>query len=280
VDVIHTAEMPWGESLVRQRGGNIAHKLLFQGDEDSPDNYMLVLAREPNDYYSPRHCHPWDQLRYCFEGAIPIGSDLFIEGGEIGYFPESVPYGPQEGGENRVVLLLQFGGASGQGFIGPGRLNAAREELSRTGRFEKGYFVSRSGDDARREDAYEAIWRHVTGRPLAYAEPAYKAPIVMRAEALPWRPAAAPGVAVRSIGIFPQRGLAIRQWDIGPDGSLTVPSDDSIRFMFVLEGAGEVDGASLHRHSVGRLEAGETAELRTAQRLWIMEIAVALIASL
>ena len=41
-----------------------------------------------------------------------------MEGGEIAYFPESAYYGPQEGGEDRIVVLLQFGGASGQGFIG------------------------------------------------------------------------------------------------------------------------------------------------------------------
>lgn len=280
VDIIHTAEMPWGESLVRQRGGNIAHKLLFEGDEDSPDNYMLVLAREASDFYSPRHCHPWDQVRYCFEGAIPIGHEVFVEGGEIAYFPESVPYGPQEGGEDRIVLLLQFGGASGQGFIGPGRLNAAREELSSRGRFEKGYYVSRAGEAEQREDAYEAIWRHVTGRPLAYAEPVYKEPIVMRTTAMARRPAGAPGVAVRSIGVFPQRGLAIRQWDIGSAGSLTLPADDAIRFLFVLEGAGELNGAALHRHSVGRIAAGEAAEVRAGQDLRAMEISVALVASI
>jgi len=43
---------------------------------------------------------------------------LFVEGGEIAYFPESAHYGPQEGGDDRIVVLLQFGGASGQGFIG------------------------------------------------------------------------------------------------------------------------------------------------------------------
>ncbi|MGZ3250262.1 MAG: hypothetical protein ACXU7E_11085, partial [Croceibacterium sp.] len=132
VDIVHCAEMPWGESLVAQRGttAGMAHKRLFEGEEDSPDNYMLVMSREPRTYFSPRHRHPWDQIRFCLEGKIPIAKGLYIEGGEIAYFPEAAHYGPQEGGEDRIVLLLQFGGASGQGFIGPERLKQARLELA------------------------------------------------------------------------------------------------------------------------------------------------------
>jgi len=50
MDIIHAGEMPWGESLVAQRGGGtaVAHKRLFEGTEDSADNYLLVMAREPN----------------------------------------------------------------------------------------------------------------------------------------------------------------------------------------------------------------------------------------
>jgi len=131
MDVVHAAEMPWGESLVAHRaGGEVAHKRLFEGVEGSPDNYMLVMSKEPNSYFSPRHRHPWDQIRFCLEGRIPIAKGLFVEGGEIAYFPESAHYGPQEGGDDRIVVLLQFGGASGQGFIGVDRLNQARRDLA------------------------------------------------------------------------------------------------------------------------------------------------------
>jgi hypothetical protein len=139
MDIVHAAEMPWGESLVAQRGGgDVAHKRLFEGEEGSPDHYMLVMAREPKSFFSPRHRHPWDQIRDCLEGKIPIAKGVFVEGGEIAYFPESVRYGPQEGGEDRIVVLLQFGGASGQGFIGADRVKQARLELAKEGRFEGG----------------------------------------------------------------------------------------------------------------------------------------------
>ena len=165
IEIVHCAEMPWGESLVAQRGttAGMAHKRLFEGEEDSPDNYMLVMSREPKTYFSPRHRHPWDQIRFCLEGKIPIAKGLYIEGGEIGYFPEAAHYGPQEGGEDRIVLLLQFGGASGQGFIGPERLKQARLELAETGTFERGAYTTDTDGHRSNRDAYEAVWEHVKG---------------------------------------------------------------------------------------------------------------------
>jgi hypothetical protein len=280
MDIVHTAEMPWGESLVRQRGGDIAHKRLFEGEEESADNYMLVLAREVKEYFSPRHRHPWDQVRFCLEGAIPIGKDLYVEGGEIAYFPESAPYGPQRGGTDRIVLLLQFGGASGQGFIGVERLNAARAALEKTGKFQKGVFIRDGDARPKRLDAYEAIWQHVTGRALDYAEPAYKTPIVMRPAALPWKKTGIPNVSTRSIGLFPHRGLAITGWKIDPGGAVTLRADGALCFLFVTHGGGEIGGHALRDHSAVRLSGHESAELRAARGMELLELSVAPVASL
>ena len=114
MDMIHAGKMDWGANLASHRQGEMAHKVLFEGEEGSPDNYLLVLAREGASYYSPRHRHAWDQVRFCLEGSVPIGKDLRLDAGEVGYFPEGVPYGPQEGGPDRIVLLLQFAGAGVQ----------------------------------------------------------------------------------------------------------------------------------------------------------------------
>src|SRR5690606_24989235 len=135
VEVIDVASRPWGPSMVPQRGGKMAHKRLFDGVEGSPDNYSFVLADESNEYVSPRHRHPWDQIRVCLAGAIPIGRTATVEAGEIAYFPEGVSYGPQQGGVDRLVLLLQFGGASHLGFLSFEQVSAARDELARSGSF-------------------------------------------------------------------------------------------------------------------------------------------------
>jgi hypothetical protein len=279
-DIVHCAEMPWGESLVAQRSDveGMAHKRLFEGEDGSPDNYMLVMSKEPKSYFSPRHRHPWDQLRFCLEGKIPIAKGLYVEGGEIAYFPESAPYGPQEGGEDRIVLLLQFGGASGQGFIGPDRLNAARRELAEKGRFEGGIYTVETPEGRTNRDAYEAIWLHVMGGALDYVSPAYKAPIVMRPDALRWERGSEPGVSFRSVGLFPHRGLSIVGWKLAPGARHSVPATPALRFLFVTEGAGTIGGEELRRWSAVRLQPGESAEILASEELELIELVAGLVA--
>lgn len=281
MDVVHVAEMPWGESLVAQRGGGeVAHKRVFEGAEGSPDNYMLVMSKEPKSYYSPRHRHPWDQIRYCLEGKIPIAKGLYVQGGEIAYFPESAHYGPQEGGEDRIVLLLQFGGASGLGFIGPDRVKQARVELAEQGRFADGVYSRDTAAGRRNWDAYEAIWLHVMGGDLSYAAAAYKTPIVMRPEALAWLPTSEDGVLVKNIGLFPHRGLSINALRLERGGVCRLPANGSLRLLFVTEGAGTCGSVQLMRWSAMRLQPGEGAELRTTDGLELVELAVRPVAEL
>lgn len=275
MDVIHAAEMPWGESLVAQRGGgDVAHKRLFEGTEDSPDNYMLVMSKEPKSFFSPRHRHPWDQIRFCLEGRVPIAKGLFVEGGEIAYFPESAHYGPQEGGDDRIVVLLQFGGASGQGFIGPDRVNQARLELAREGRFEDGVYKRNVSEGRRNRDAYEAIWLHVRGGELSYAPPVYKTPIVMRPEALPFTATNEDGVQCKAVGIFPHRGLTINAWQIESDATHAMVATKSLRLLFVTEGGGSIDDQALRRWSTVRLQPEEAARVRASGSLEFVELAV------
>jgi len=281
MDIVHCAEMPWGESLVAQRGDTegVAHKRLFEGEEGSPDNYMLVMSREPKTYFSPRHRHPWDQVRFCLEGKIPIAKGLYVEGGEIAYFPESAPYGPQEGGEDRIVVLLQFGGASGQGFIGPDRLKQARLEMERTGTFEKGVYSIGTGKGRSNRDAYEAVWQHVKGAAPSYAPPAYKAPIVMRPEALAWADTDEDGVSLRRIGVFPHRPLEINGWRIDAGARHTIPPAHALRFLFVNQGSGMIGGEELRRWSAVRIKPGEGTELAAKDRLDLTELAVGLVSA-
>jgi len=261
MDVLDTLAMPWGENLAAQRSGGMAHKRLFEGEEGSPDNYLLVLADESSDYYSPRHRHAWDQVRYCLEGAVPIGKALAVEAGEVAYFPESAPYGPQEGGPRRIELLLQFGGASGQGYIGADRLKEARQEMAAFGNFEKGVFVRTDGRGRRNQDAYEAIWEHVTGRPIRYAEPAYKMPVIARPAALPWTPGPAPGVACKAAAVFPHRGLAVEFLRLDAGAHHELPVSGALRLMFVMAGTGAFEGRPYREWTAVRLPAGENCRM-------------------
>jgi len=252
--------MEWGENLAAQRAGRLAHKILFEGEENSPDNFLWVLANEGSDYYSPRHRHPWDQVRLCLEGAIPIARDLKIKAGEVGYFPESVHYGPQEGGPDRLTLVLQMGGASGLGFLSASQVRAGRERLLREGVFEQGVFRRTNGEGRKNEDAYEAIWRCVTGRPLVYPKPQYRVPVVFRPDGFAWRDVpGAPGVRHKFLGSFPGRGLSLEFLALDAGAIHDAGSSRDRRLIFVREGEGQCNAEPYFAQSAIRLEPGETA---------------------
>lgn len=274
VDVLDVAAMPWGPSMVPQRGGKMAHKRLFDGVEGTPDNYSFVLADESNEYVSPRHRHPWDQVRVCLAGAIPIGRTATVEAGEIAYFPEGVAYGPQEGGVDRLVLLLQFGGASGLGFLSFEQVSKARDELAEAGSFEQGVYVRHSPGPGERakQDGYEAVWEHVTGERLEYPEGITRAPIVLRPPAFPW--ATEGGVSRRVLGTFEPRGLSLDVWRITAGDRLTLSPGDRRQFAFVSEGSGQIAGTPYDGHAAARLEPGATAQVEAATDTELVTITV------
>ncbi len=103
--------------------GNLVFQYCLTGDPDSRDNFMLVLGRQDGDFFMPRHRHNFEQIRLPLRGDMNIGEDLVLKEGQVGYFPEGLPYGPQDDalgktppGE-RIALVLQFGGTSGYGFM-------------------------------------------------------------------------------------------------------------------------------------------------------------------
>ena len=281
MDIVHAGKMEWGENIAAHRHGGMAHKLLFEGEEGSPDNYALVLANESPEYYSPRHRHCWDQVRFCLEGSVPIGRDLSVDAGEAAYFPEAVPYGPQEGGPNRIELLLQFGGASGKSYLSAGQLRRARAELAHEGTFERGVFRRTNGEGKRNEDAYEAIWRRVTGTPIEYAKPRYKAPIVMRAEAFTWRDVnGSPGARHKALGAFPDRGLALGLYALDSEANFNFEGSSKLRFMFVRQGEGACNAQPYFAQTTIRLEPEERAAFTPSRSTEMFVISVSPVASI
>lgn len=275
MDIVHAGQMEWGENLAAHRHGAMAHKVLFEGAEGSPDNFVLVLAKEGRDYFSPRHRHAWDQVRYCLEGSVPIGPGLTVDAGEIAYFPEGVAYGPQEKGPDRIELLLQFGGASGHGYLSAAQMRSAREELSREGKFEGGVY-RRSGKN---QDAYEAIWQHVTGKALAYPEPRYKAPIVMRAANFPWS-VADDGVKKKLVGFFLDRCLALDVIAIAAGSKWIAEAQGSRILAFARVGEGCFDGEPFMSQTALRLEPGGTTTISATADTEMFVISVAPVSAL
>lgn len=253
----HAKTVEWGP-VSGHRSGSIDFKRLLQGDEGAPGNFEFSLVRTAGDYYTPRHRHNFDQLRFCLEGSMNFAPGKNLNPGTVGYFPEGTFYGPQQDTIGSIVLLLQMGGATGSGFMSYRQLNDGYQRLSDLGQFDKGVFT-RTTDDGRslRKDGYEAIWEYVNGREVAYPAPRYEEPVVMYPDNF-GRRAIGGGFDYQHLGSFGERGLEagfIR----GPRGAThTLGALPSPELALVTKGAFAVEnrpGEKLDKHSAWYVDA-------------------------
>jgi mannose-6-phosphate isomerase-like protein (cupin superfamily) len=229
-------------------------KTLLTGEDGALDNFRLYFVRQQGEVDVPRHKHNFDQIRVCLEGgAQNYGKDKWIEPGEIAYFPEGTPYGPEQSNTERLSITLQFGGASRSGFISSARVQKAMDEMKEFGTFEKGIF-KRVGQlapgERRNQDSYEAIWEHVNKRKLIYPKPRYGEPILMKPENFDWEAVEdEPGVARKNLCSFSERSLQFSMVKIEPGARGVQLSRGGIQIGFVLNGRGTVNGQALRKHS-------------------------------
>ncbi|MBN9080016.1 MAG: hypothetical protein BGP04_04845 [Rhizobiales bacterium 62-17] len=246
------------------RGGGKLFRTLLTGTEGQPDNFRLVYVRTNGPIATPRHRHNFDQLRLAIEGDINYGPDHWIRPGELAYFPESTPYGPEEADNERLGITLQFGGDSGEGFISERQMNDGMATLQRLGTFEKGIY--RRTDDPpegtrRNQDAFEAIWESVSGRRIAYAPKRWDAPVLMQPQEQPWTNLT-PGIASKHLGEFGTRGTTFAVLRLDENRKHALSARGGWRIGFVLSGTGTIGDNALRTHSAFALEAGESATIK------------------
>ncbi|WP_298193476.1 hypothetical protein [Novosphingobium sp.] len=118
------------------------------------------------------------------------------------------------------------------------------------------------------------VRRTVKSAPPAYVSPAYKVPIVMRPESLRWKPSADRGVAYKAIGVLPHRGLVIQGIKLDAGTSVDLTPADTLRFLFITQGCGALEGRELRRWSVVRPAPGEGGQFSAQQTLEALELSV------
>src|SRR5207248_6564807 len=165
---------------LEHRGGTFHARTIVEGKPGTPGNFKFSLSKLGTDYSGPRHRHNFDQYRFMLAGESDYGQDGPLKAGMLSYYPEGVPYGPQVNKTPIVCAVLQFGGASGSGYLLPREVNAGMEALKAYGEFKDGVFHRHYGVPGKRSmDAYQAIWEHVHQKAMAYPKARYDAPIFM-----------------------------------------------------------------------------------------------------
>jgi hypothetical protein len=232
------------------REGVLAQKHLLFGQDDTPTNYDLNMGRAGSGgWRTPRHRHNFDQIRYVIKGQLPYGENLLLPEGSIAYFPESVPYGPQDRAEGLETMVLQFGGASGQGYLSVARRDEANAALNKKGSFQSGMFTyTDDSGTVQSVDGSAACFEEATGQKLEFALPRYTDVIAMNPDAFEWK-TEEDGVYTKTLGVFTERAAQISFVKLDPEASYKGGAKDSIEILFQTKGRVLVDNVTYDRHS-------------------------------
>ena len=251
--------------------GVVLFKHLLSGEPDSPDNFMYIVGRQDGDFSMPVHRHNFDQIRLPLRGDMNLGRAGVLRENEIGYFPEGLAYGPQEDplgnalpGERRQ-LVLQFGGASGYGFMSIEQRRKARDELAEIGQFEGAFYRKPNG---KKDWALSAIWEHVFGSKLRYPHPRYKKVIVVDPQSCNWLPFAAQrGVDRKFMGAFSERGVWMEMIRLQPGAAWHSSDPRGRRLLVVLEGDGMAHGQAISYLSALQVESDEALSVSATREM-------------
>ena len=283
MQLTYADELQWTPLTAIREGAKEMKELLI-GTEGAPDNYRLVMIREAGAAATtPRHKHNFDQVRIVLNGRANYGPKRWIEPGELAYFPEGTPYGPEVSDGNRLGLTLQCGGASGAGYVSNRQVKSATATLKERGEFRGGvYYPSDfeapghpSGDSAKRkaQDAFEACWELVTGRRISYPKPRYDEPIKMTPANFTWEEQPGqPGVRAKLLGSFTERRHELALMQVEPNRVALLGPRAGIQLVFVVRGSGTVDGRALRPHAAFEIAAGSAAQVTAADELELIVI--------
>lgn len=254
------------------RPGGIGFIALLQGQPGAIDNFDFSLSYTTDEFHTPRHRHNFDQIRYILKGAFSFDRGRVQKSGQISYFSEGVYYEQQGIGETET-LLLQTAGASGSGYMSFDQLYSTARKLLDKGKFEDGVFTWHDAEGRKHNvDGYQAVWEEVNGRKLGYPKPRYDGPVILNPENFDWVPADSPGVSVRDLGSFHERGLAVAQVRLDVGASWTAHARASRTLLFVEQGEGTAAGQLLHPHSAVQIEQGESAAVVASTSMILVRV--------
>jgi hypothetical protein len=253
----------WKRGL-EYRGGTFHFRNLMEGEEGSVDNFRLGLGRSSHDFYSPRHRHNFEQIRFVLDGELSFGRDGTMTQGMVGYFPEGVHYGPQTQTRESLAAVLQCGGASGSGYPSRTEVKSAMDALEEFGHFEEGVYRRNEGVPGKRNlDGFQAIWEQINKRPMVYPKGRYPAPILMDPNNYAWTEVeGGKGVEEKLLGVFTERRTEARFLKLAPGANYYAKGRG---LYFVVSGEGTASDQPYRAWTTVYLKKGERAMI-TASR--------------
>jgi hypothetical protein len=241
------------------REGVLQQRILLTGKDGSSNNYVLNVGRTgTGGWAAPRHRHNFDQIRYVLKGTYPYAKDKTMPEGWVGYFPEGVYYGPQDRPEGLEMMVCQFGGASGSGYISVAQREVANDALKKRGEFKDGVFTWLDENGKRHnQDGFEACYEEVMGRELKYPKPRYQDLVLMDPANYEWIPHEVQGVFTKSLGSFTERNTQVGFIRVEAGAAFPAGMQSSIQLLFLVKGQVTLNGKEYGAHSAFEFEANE-----------------------
>ena len=278
--IVQGEELQWERGL-EYRGGIFHFRRLMEGEPGTIDNFQLSLGRMSGGFYSPRHHHNFEQIRFQLAGELDFARDGKMKTGMVGYFPEGMFYGPQsqDPDSTPMTVVLQMGGASGSGYLARNEVKAGMDALAAEGEFKDGVFRRRADVPGKRNvDGYQAIWEHLNKRPMVYPKPRYSRPFMMDPAHYEWVPVAgAPGVAEKLLGVFTERRSTARIVRLDPG---TVFEAEGRSLYFVIAGKGTVGTDALQSLTTLYLQRGERVAIAAGEATEMLHLGLPDLAAL
>ena len=214
MEIVVGADVPIKEKSfgTQIRPGNTRRQALLAAN--APDGLSFAVNRtewlggdETNT--TPRHNHPFQQIRWAETGRVNLAPGQDIGPGDIAYVPRAAWYGPQLRDQG-ISVTLQFGFNGEKQHGTPywdGFQDEAMKRLRARGVFEGGYYyeIEPETKERRRFDGVDALYQEqyllATGRPFVVAPEAYSEAILMHIDAFDYDKSVQ-GVAIKRLGCF------------------------------------------------------------------------------
>jgi hypothetical protein len=222
VTIVNIADLPL-EGVQRGRVNMIRRKRLPLETGVPGVTCEFSLSIVPEGYFTPRHRHNFDQIRYTLTGVQSTGHGDLAPG-EIGYFPEGAYYGPQAQKGECSTLVLQFQGASGAHLLSNEEMNATYQQMIAAGAvFENGIYRGTTPSGGRKnKDSYVAIWEEHEGKKLSFQKARYRE---------------RPGIELKHLGTFNEMRTGIGFFRLLPGAQLAAGRQKEAEIRYLIEGS-------------------------------------------
>jgi hypothetical protein len=278
MEIVHGDEAPL-EAVPSTRSGTLNRQNLLAGTPNTPGNFVCGIYYQTGDFFSPRHHHNFDQWRFQLEGECAFDRNGTMKPGTLGYFPEAAYYGPQTSDRPNATVVVQFGGPSGNGYLGGAQFAAAVEALKAHGHLEDGVFHRNPGVAGKATvDGFQAAWEFANQRSMVYPKAQYNDPILLETEAYRWAPlAGAPGVEVKIYGTFTDCAIRSASYKLDPGATFAAAGRG---IFLVLAGGGTLAGKPYRRFTALYLDGGERASFTARETSEIVLLGLPDVASM